>query len=45
MLTPRKITPAQPVPDHIKKPPYADTSKMPPWSAEPQIHDEEVRIA
>lgn len=36
-----KVSPRLPVPDHIKKPPYVGTYKLPELSSEFQIHDSE----
>ena len=35
------MSPAQEVPGHIPRPPYADTGMMPPWDTRPQIHSPE----
>lgn len=36
-----RVSPRLPVPDHIPKPPYVDTSELPEISSEHQIHDSE----
>lgn len=36
-----KVSGRLPVPDHILKPPYVNSSVLPELSSEPQIHDEE----
>lgn len=36
-----KVSPRLPVPDHIHKPPYAGSNKLPELSSDYQIHDSE----
>jgi len=45
LLVPRPLSPKLPVPDHIKKPPYADSGVFPPWGDTPQVHDDEVDLS
>uniref|UniRef100_A0A0D6R9K2 Methionine aminopeptidase n=1 Tax=Araucaria cunninghamii TaxID=56994 RepID=A0A0D6R9K2_ARACU len=40
-LRPGKVRPRLPVPDHIEKPPYVNSSTLPELGQEPQTHDAE----
>lgn len=39
-LTPGKLSPTRPVPNHITKPPYVKSRKPPGIASGPEIHDE-----
>jgi hypothetical protein len=34
----------RPVPGHIKRPPYADSGKLPPVASKPEVHDAQVGV-